>query len=70
MTSPATRNLVNAGKVKVVGAIYDVGTGQVEWLAQSKTAAILHSVESNPDRALNAMAGGGGEHQSPASSHK
>jgi methyl-accepting chemotaxis protein/carbonic anhydrase len=58
MTSPSTRNLVNSGKVKVVGAIYDVGTGVVEWLPEQKTYAILSKVESNPSRALNAMAGG------------
>ena len=29
-TSPATRELVKSGKAKVVGAIYNVGTGMVE----------------------------------------
>jgi carbonic anhydrase len=59
--SPATRNLVKSGKVKVVGAIYDVGTGKVEWLPESNSVAILAKVESNPNRAMNAMAGGHGE---------
>ena len=58
MESPATRNLVNAGKVKVIGAIYDVGTGRVEWLDESKVSEILTKVESNPDRAIEPMAGG------------
>ena len=59
MASPSTRNLVTSGKVKVVGAIYDVGTGVVNWLPEQKILAILSKVESNPTRALNAMATGG-----------
>jgi carbonic anhydrase len=57
MTSPATRELVKSGKVKVVGAIYNVGTGQVEWLDQAQTGKILAKVEASPNKALNAMAG-------------
>ena len=64
MKSPATRNTVKSGKAKVVGAIYDVGTGKIEWLSESKTMEILHKVESNPNRAMNAMAGGGHATQS------
>ncbi|MCH8151762.1 MAG: carbonic anhydrase [Planctomycetes bacterium] len=60
MSSPSTRNLVNSGRVKIVGAIYDVGTGKVRWLPESKTHQILASVESNPTRAMNAMADTGG----------
>jgi carbonic anhydrase len=30
--SPAVCQRVNAGTLKVVGAIYDIGTGEVEWL--------------------------------------
>ncbi|MCF6286091.1 MAG: carbonic anhydrase [Candidatus Hydrogenedentes bacterium] len=56
MTSPSTRNLVNSGKAKVVGAIYDVGTGELQWLPESKTTKILNAVEGNPKRAMNAMA--------------
>lgn len=56
MTSPSTRDLVNSGKVKVVGAMYNVGTGKVNWLPEQKTIAILHSVEQNPQRAMEAMA--------------
>ena len=59
MASPATRNIVNSGAAKVVGAIYDVGTGKVDWLPESKTYDILKKVESNPKRAMNAMASGG-----------
>jgi|GEM_PF-268389 len=66
--SPVTRNLVNEGKVKVVGAIYNVGTGQVEWLDESPVASILAKVESNPYRATNVFfASASGNHSS--SSH-
>jgi len=58
MSSPATRDLVKAGKVKVVGAIYNVGNGQVSWLPETRTAEILARVEQNPTRATEAMAGG------------
>jgi len=57
MESPATRDLVNQGQVMVVGALYDVGTGEVTWLPQEKVAAILKEVEASPRRAMNAMAG-------------
>jgi methyl-accepting chemotaxis protein/carbonic anhydrase len=57
--SPSTRQLVKSGKVKVVGAIYEVGTGEVLWAPQSITSDILARVEADPSRAMNAMAGGG-----------
>lgn len=56
MQSPATRKLVRSGQAKVVGAIYDVGTGQVSWLPQAKVGDILAQVEKDPGRAMNAMA--------------
>ncbi len=56
--SPSSRELVKGGKAKVVGAVYDVGTGSVEWLPESKSSQILAKVESDPNRAMNAMAGG------------
>lgn len=59
MRSPATRELVKTGKVKVVGAHYDVASGQVSWLPEAKVAEILNSVEKNPKRGKEAMAGGG-----------
>jgi len=62
MASPASREVVKSGKAKVVGAMYDVGTGIVNWLPEHKTMDILKKVEANPDRAMNAMAGGGGHH--------
>jgi carbonic anhydrase len=56
MKSPASRNLVNAGTVKVVGAIYDVSNGTIKWLPETKTIEILKKVEANPERAMDAMA--------------
>jgi carbonic anhydrase len=63
MKSPAAREMVKAGKVKVVGALYDVGTGKVEWLAEDKVGTILAEVEKNPERQMQKMAAeeGGGE---------
>lgn len=58
MSSPVSRNLVNEGKVKIIGAIYDVGNGKINWLPESKTTDILKKVEANSARAMNAMAGG------------
>ena len=56
MKSAATRELVKAGKAKVVGAIYDVSDGKVYWLEDSTVANILNEVEANPNRAMEAMA--------------
>ena len=56
MESPATRDLVKAGKVKVIGAIYDVSNGRVNWLKEAKVANILADVEADPARAMEAMA--------------
>lgn len=56
MKSPATRNLVKKGTAKVVGAMYDVGTGKVSWLPQEKVDSILKTVEAAPGRAINPMA--------------
>lgn len=58
MESPSTRELVKSGKTKVVGAIYNVGTGEIEWLDETVTGDILEKVENNPERAMNAMAEG------------
>ena len=49
--SPSTRQLVRSGKAKVVGAIYDVATGAVNWLPERETMAILAEVENSPEKA-------------------
>lgn len=59
MRSPKVREMAKEGKVKVVGAIYDVGTGKVDWLPEDKAGSILAEVEKNPKRQMQAMAGGG-----------
>ena len=56
MASPVTRDLINEARVKVVGAVYNVGTGEVDWLPQGKVATILKRAEASPDRAINPMA--------------
>lgn len=56
MKSPASRELVKTGKVKVIGAIYDVGTGRINWLSEDKTTQILRDVETDPNRGMEAMA--------------
>ncbi|WP_320040448.1 carbonic anhydrase [uncultured Desulfobacter sp.] len=49
MKSPATCELVNAGKIKVVGAIYDVSDGRVYWLEDETVDSILQKVEGKVD---------------------
>ena len=56
MKSAAVRDLVKAGKVKVVGAIYNVGTGKVRWLPYNQVDVILKEVEASPDRAKEPFA--------------
>ena len=62
MKSPAVRNIVKEGKAKVVGAIYDVGTGKVKWLPLERVDKILKRVERSPNKETEAMAG---EHKPP-----
>ncbi|MEJ2201289.1 MAG: carbonic anhydrase [Desulfuromonadaceae bacterium] len=62
MKSPASRELVASGKVKVIGAIYDVSNGKVSWLPEGKTREILDSVEKSHNKETEAMAGGGHGH--------
>lgn len=69
MRSPATREIVKSGKAKVVGAIYEVGTGKVNWLPENKVGEILQKVEANPSRAMQAMAGSGHEGHEGHSAH-
>lgn len=52
MESPVVRGFVKEKFAKVVGAIYDVGTGKVTWLPEDTTFDILEKVEANPERAL------------------
>lgn len=54
--SPATRELVADGDVKVVGAVYDVAAGKVLWLSEDKVMRILSEVNKNPHRYIDPMA--------------
>ncbi len=56
MQSPTARKLVEEGKAKVVGAIYDVGTGQIKWLGTAKVDEILNRVEASPDKQTKTFA--------------
>ncbi|MDY0041391.1 MAG: carbonic anhydrase [Desulforhabdus sp.] len=56
MESPATHDLVKSGQVKVIGAVYDIGTGKISWLPEAKVSKILLQVEASPDRATQPMA--------------
>lgn len=56
MRSPSVRSLTQSGKVKILGAVYDVGTGTIKWLPGEKVTQILSQVEVNPGRAMNPMA--------------
>lgn len=55
MKSPVSRELVKSGKAKVIGAIYDVGTGKIEWLPEENVIKILEKVEKNPQRETHKM---------------
>lgn len=67
LKSAAVRNLVKSGAVKVVGAIYDVGTGKVDWLPDFPVSQALAKAESSPEKALNPMSEEG--HGSAEMSH-
>ena len=56
MKSPTARKRVKEGQAKVVGAVYDVGTGKVEWLAIEKVEEILKRVEAAPDKEIKQFA--------------
>lgn len=62
MRSPATRELARSGKVKVVGAVYDLGSGEVTWFPEAKVGEILARVEKDPHRVKEAMAAAGSGH--------
>lgn len=53
MRSPATRNIVKEGRARVVGAIYNVGSGNIEWLSEKKVTKILENVERNNSKAVD-----------------
>ena len=56
MKSAASRKLVEDGKVKVIGGIYDIASGKVNWLDENKPMEILKAVNDNPQRSMNIYA--------------
>jgi carbonic anhydrase len=56
MQSPVTRKFVKEGRVKVVGAIYDVGTGKVDWLPAEKVHEIFQKVEASSEKETEVFA--------------
>lgn len=64
--SAAVRQMVADNKVQVVGAIYDLATGQVNWLDEQKSRDILAQVNEDPARETEAMAGNHDAHEAPA----
>lgn len=56
LNSAAVRELVEKEKVKVVGAVYELATGEVHWLDEAKPAKILAEVKKDPKRSKKAMA--------------
>ena len=58
LKSPVTRDLVRKGAARVAGAIYDLATGKVRWLAPAKVDEILEHAEASPEREVNPLADG------------
>lgn len=56
MKSPAVRDLAKSGQVLVTGAMYDLSTGNVSWLPQTKVGEILQRAEASPDKETEAFA--------------
>ena len=57
--SAAIRAQALTGKVKVLGAIYDLESGKVRFLSEEKCADVLKAAEANPARETQKMAEGG-----------
>jgi len=55
--SAAARRLALEGKIKVVGALYDIGTGNVNWLPEEKVTKLLSAAEANPKKQTKEFAG-------------
>ncbi|MCG8524849.1 MAG: hypothetical protein MI748_00600, partial [Opitutales bacterium] len=56
--SPASRALIESGKVKVVGAIYDVSNGGVRWLPQDRVEQMLkEEVHLNSEKGVEEQSG-------------
>lgn len=56
--SAAVREMAAANTVQVVGAVYDLATGNVQWLDAKKPLEILAQVNEDPARETEALATG------------
>jgi len=54
--SPAVREMVRDGHLKVVGAIYDLSQGKVRWLPEEKVTSLLDEAEKNPAKTVEKFA--------------
>lgn len=52
--SVAVREMVKQGKVRVVGAVYELESGKVEWLPEEKVAELLAAAEAKAPAAAPA----------------
>lgn len=66
LRSAATRQLVSENKVRVIGAIYDLATGRVNWLDENKPQEILTQVNKDSARDMEPMAAEHGVHEAKA----
>lgn len=48
LRSPAVREMVQGGKVRVVGAVYDISAGTVTWLDEARVGEILARASASP----------------------
>lgn len=56
LKSPITRMMMNEGKIKVVGAIYNVSDGKITWLDDKRVYTALQKAEVSPYAAKSPMA--------------
>ena len=61
--SAAVREMAAARTIQVVGAVYDLPTGKVQWLDAEKPLAILAEVNEDPAREKDALATGEAKHE-------
>lgn len=56
LKSPSVRHLALEGKIKVVGAVYDLTDGTITWLDDTKAAEVLKKAEASKTKETEPMA--------------
>ena len=56
LASPAVRERALSGKVRVLGAIYDLESGTIAWLSEDRVRKLAEDAAQNPDRMIEPMA--------------